>query len=174
LEQDSSDPLKIVDDFLRQYDARAIEVRPKPASGKQVELGIKLSAMITQYRTSKLQYEYKDRDLSLKIQAAAGDKTKTADAFEQDYALLEELWRQKSHAALQLLACIDLVKGQGMVHDSASAIDELKKCKTQSTELPTQLHVAQQRIRDLEGFVRLLGGNPDNAGRAFTGDVEEP
>jgi hypothetical protein len=162
-----------VDDFLRQYDDRAIEVCPKPASKEQVKLGFRLSSALNRYRILRLQYEYKDRELSLKIQGAAGDTKKSSGVFEADYRLLEALWREKSECALELLTCIDLVKGQGMVHDSASAIDELKKCKTQATELRTQLHAAQQRMRDLEALVRLLGGNPDNAGQSFTGDVVE-
>jgi hypothetical protein len=164
-----------VDDFLRQYDGRAIEVCPKPASKEQVTLGLKLSSVINRYRTLRLQYDYWNRDLSLKIQAAAGDaKISTKkDMFDADYRRVESLWNEKSLCALELLQCIDHVKGQGMVHDSASAVDELKKCRGQATALREQLSSAQQRIRDLEALVRLLGGSPDNAGQSFTGDVEE-
>lgn len=161
-----------MDDFLRQYDCRAIEVRPKPTSKEQVTLGIKLSSALNRYRTLRLRYEYKDRELSLKVQdaAATGEEGGTLDA---DYDLLKELWQEKSSCALELLKCIDLVKGQGMVYDSASTVDELKKYKGQAIELREQLHDAQHRIMNLEALVRLLGGNPDNAGQSFTGDVEE-
>lgn len=173
MEQDVSDPLRIVDEFLRQYDSREIEVCPKPTSKEQVSLGIKLSSALNRYRILRLQYEYKDRELSLKIQGTTGGTKKSFNVFESSYRLLEALWREKSECVLELLTCIDLVKGQGMVHDSASAIDELKKSRAQATELREQLHSAQHRIKDLEALVRLLGGNPDNAGQSFTGDVEE-
>jgi hypothetical protein len=173
LEQDVSDPLRIVDDFLRQYDSRAIDVRPKPASREQVQLGFRLSAVVSRYRTLRLQYDYKNREMSLKIQKATDDKKKITDISDLEYRRLEALWREKSECALELLTCIDLVKGQGMVHDSISATDELKKCTSQAAELREQLRDAQQRIVELERLVRLLGGNPDDVSRFFTGDVEE-
>jgi len=142
---DSDEParglFKALDEFIRQFDDRDIEVRPDPALDFQIRLAQDLSSLMMEYKTAtRLQHSYQNTASALEIQQAHSTREK------------------RFKIALDLEDCIREVKAQGMVHDGTQLFKKLKECQEKLLDSQEDNRKLSQQLLEYKNKLGLPKG----------------
>lgn len=123
-ERSAKEIFEPLDEFIRQFDDRDIEVRPDPASSIQTRLAVDLSDLMTEYR---------NHQRSESGYALVGNRPSSA-------------WTNRLEVALDLEEVIRDVKAQGMVHDGTQLKKKLTECQEDNRKLSLQVLEYKNRL----------------------------
>lgn len=79
----------------------------------------------------------------------------------------------RSHDAFTFKMLIDKARAHGLILDSENVRRKFKICEEKRIESEKKLAKAYYKVAQLEGMVRLLGGDPNIPPNTLSGDVDE-